>query len=265
MGVLQGVTEFLPVSSSGHLALMEQAFGVEPRLYLATALHLGTLAVIVYHFRKEIGGIVAELSTLPTRARDAESAADLLRKNEGLRLAFYVVLASVPTGVVGLGIGRIWHGMASSLVVVSAMFLITAALLVITHYLAREPTGRVGVWTAVGVGVAQGLAAAPGISRSGTTIGVALLLGVARPEAARFSFLCSIPAIVGATILEADSLSQLSRARLPGVVAGTVAAGAVGYFALVALLRFVREGRLHWFACYLVPLGVFGIVWSLIH
>jgi undecaprenyl-diphosphatase len=265
MGVLQGVTEFLPVSSSGHLALLEQAFGIPPRLHFASALHLGTLGVVVWHYRGDIAEILKDVFKAPARYRKASSLSELLESAPGLRIALHVVVASVPTALIGLGIARIWQDMAASLWVVSALLLATAAILVATRYVGRGSKGQLTVGVAILVGIAQGLAAAPGISRSGATIGVALLFGVARPEAARFSFLLSIPAILGAVLLEAETLAGLTATELPGVVAGTAAAAGAGYVALLALLRWVEEGRLHWFACYLVPLAAFGLGWSLTH
>ena len=261
-GIIQGLTEFLPVSSSGHLALFEQALGVSPRLYLTTALHLGTLSVVVFHYRRDIGRMTAEVFFTPRRLHQGTGLGELLETRPDLYLAVCVLIACLPTAVVGLGISRLWEAMAGSLVVVSVFLLLTAGILWATRYVRNRSLRPLDFRLALLIGAAQGAAAAPGVSRSGATIAVALLLGVARPDAARFSFLISIPAILGAGMLEIHSLATLSGAQLPAVAAGTVTAAVVGYGALRILLRWVDKGRLHLFAPYLLILGILGLVLS---
>jgi undecaprenyl-diphosphatase len=263
-GIVQGLTEFLPVSSSGHLALFEHALEVSPRLYLTTALHLGTLAVVVFHYRKEIFRMVVEVWTVPRRLRQGRRIGELLATRSDLNQVFCVCVACLPTAVLGLAIARWWTQVAGKLWVVSALLLVTAALLWATRSVQNEAQRPLDWRLALLVGVAQGAAALPGISRSGATIAVALLLGVSRSEAARFSFLISIPAILGAGLLEAGALADLSGAQLPPVVLGTAVSAAVGYGALRVLLHWVDQGRLHLFSPYLLMLGVLGLVLSFV-
>lgn len=263
-GVVQGLTEFLPVSSSGHLALLEQAFGVEPRLYLASALHLGTLAAVVVHYWESIQEAVRDTVSFVFHvlARGG-TLKDEWNKREGARMGTFVLVSCLPTAAVGLGVARFWKQVAGSLLLVSLGLMFTAAILLSMRFLTKDGPGGLTWKKAFWVGLAQGVAAFPGISRSGSTIAMALFLGVKREEAAKFSFLISIPAILGASLLEWESLAHVEGAQVPGVLLGTLTAGGVGYVALRLLLRWLDRGRLHLFYLYLIPLGMAGFVWSL--
>jgi undecaprenyl-diphosphatase len=261
LGFIQGLTEFLPVSSSGHLALAEQAFGLQPRLYLATALHFGTLAVVIFWFRHDLKQIGSDLLDTLKRRREGESLKALARKEGGFRTMLLVVAACVPTAAVGLTIESVWTRMAASTIWVSCLLLVTAALLLITRFVAAG-SGRLTLTAALLIGVAQGIAASPGISRSGATIAAALLLGATREQAAKFSFYIAIPAILGACILEARHLAHLDPSFLPGLLLGVAVSVVVGYFALSVLLKTVTAGRLHWYSGYLIPLGAAGLIIS---
>lgn len=264
-GIVQGLTEFLPVSSSGHLALLEQFFGMEPRLYLAAVLHLGTLGAVFVHYRKDIRYVISEsFSFLFIVARRKQRLNVAWKENQGARTGISIVAASFPTALLGIAISRIWQVFAESLLLVSIGLLFTAGMLFVIRFFAGGKKKEITLMFALFIGVAQGLAAFPGISRSGTTIAAALLLGINRKEAARFSFLISIPAILGAVLFEADTLVMIESAHIPGVVLGTVTAGMVGYLALRLLLRWLESGKLHLFYYYVLPLGLGGFLWSLL-
>ena len=262
LGFIQGLTEFLPVSSSGHLALAEQAFGLQPRLYLATALHFGTLAVVIFWFRRDLKQIGSDLLDALKRRREGQSLTALAREEGGFRTVLLTIAACVPTAAVGLTIESVWAQMAGSTIWVSCMLLVTAVLLVITRFVSAG-SGRLTLTAALFIGIAQGVAASPGISRSGATIAVALLLGATREQAAKFSFYIAIPAILGACILEARHLAGLDPAVLPGLLLGVGVSVVVGYFALSVLLKTVTAGRLHWYSGYLIPLGAAGLALTL--
>ncbi|MFH1156376.1 MAG: undecaprenyl-diphosphate phosphatase [Pseudomonadota bacterium] len=259
LGVLQGLTEFLPVSSSGHLVLGQHLFGImEPALSFDISLHVGTLAAVFLVFFREI---LAMIRALARFAGAGSGAGAMLREDMDLKLVLLILVGSVPTAVLGLVIKKYAMGAFASVGLVGVMLLLTGTFLWFTR---RLPGGGVGVpglsySKAVWIGVVQGVAVLPGISRSGSTISAALLLGVDRETAGRFSFLLSLPAILGA---EALSLRESMGTGLdldPATLYGTLAAFVVGYFALIVLLRIVRQGRLYLFAPYCWTVGLIAL------
>lgn len=265
LGAVQGVTEFLPVSSSGHLAVLKHLFGRgEVPILFDVLLHVSTLAVVVIVFRDRIGSILVSLARLvsgaggrgaTTEHRDADS-----RHAENLRIVWLAIIATVVTAVLGLGVSRLEPGQFPKLV--GALFLVTALILIGTRF-ARGSRGYEGLGPgrAAIAGFAQGLGVFPGISRAGITISAGLLSGVARREAAEFSFLISIPAILGALVLTIGDLGELgATVPLASLLAGVVTSFFVGLASLKLLLRLVHGGRLYLFAVYLIPLGILTIV-----
>jgi undecaprenyl-diphosphatase len=226
LGLLQGATEFLPVSSSGHLLLAQRLFGIrEPELAFDLLLHLGTLAAVLFFLRSEIASIVSSLFRRPDRWAAPSSW--------GRRDIWLVLVASIPTAIIG------------------ARYLVLTTLLLLTNLRFRHKADpdRIDVWEAAAIGVIQGLAVFPGLSRSGSTIILALLLGIAPRRAAKFSFLISLPAILGGAIFTLKK----GVSHLPGVapsVAGFLVALVVGYLALLLVERLVVKGRFQRFAPY---------------
>jgi undecaprenyl-diphosphatase len=269
LGLLQGLTEFLPVSSSGHLVLGGHVLGglAAGSLLFDVLVHLGTLLPVLVFYRYEL----AEVLTVPLRLGKAPLA-QLWRQDRGLRLAACVLLGTIPTGLMGVLLEDLFARLFSSLTAVGVAFLITGGILLLTRAGSRraggdEPADALLELTpvrALVIGLAQGLAITPGISRSGTTIAVGLLLGLDRAMAARFSFLLSVPAILGAVVLEARKLGDASAAPLGVFTAGAVAAAVSGYLALRWLVRLVKRGGLHWFAIYLWPLGISVLLYTLL-
>jgi len=261
LGALQGIAEFLPISSSGHLVLARQLWGLGdiPVLY-DILLHVSTLLVVVLVFRRRIAAI---LGALCRRAGGCRREAPCWEEDaENLRLLLYIILGSVPTAVVGFLLSRIEARVVADPRVVAGLFLVTAAILLST-LLGRGQKGyrELGVLAVLAIGLAQGIGVLPGISRAGITISAALLLGLERQKAGEFSFLLSIPAILGALVLQLrEGESLLHQVSLPSLSAGIVASFVVGLVALTLLLRLVRRGRLPWFAAYLVPLAVAGLI-----
>lgn len=262
LAVLQGLTEFLPVSSSGHLAVASSLFHslgtVENRpdgLFFIVMLHLGTLLAILVFYRRVMRSGARGLATgggvgeTPTRAIV-------------LRSGLLAVVATLPAVVVGLTLKKTVDEAFQNLLVPGFAFLITAALLLSTT---RMKAGLKGpaetTWLdALLVGVAQAFAITPGISRSGSTIAAALALGFSRTWAVGFSLLINVPAILGASVLVGKDLQieSLSTEVLQMTVLATILSGIVGYGAIVWLVRIVRSGRLWYFSVYLVLLS--GVV-----
>jgi undecaprenyl-diphosphatase len=251
LGALQGLTEFLPVSSSGHVAIGAHYFDVrESSLALVILLHLGTLLATVLLFRQDIAALIREAgAAMRTPER-------LFRTTEG-RTLVGILLATLVTGTLGLFLRNTAEAFAADLRLVGYGFLISSAFL-LASAVARGTSDEVSWPQAIGIGLAQGVAVLPGVSRSGVTIAVAMLLGVKSNAAFRFSFLVSLPAIIGAAAFEASGAEGLGSLGL-GAWAGGATALVTGYISLVILRQIILVGRMWTFAMYLVPLGVFLI------
>ncbi|MEM9190996.1 MAG: undecaprenyl-diphosphate phosphatase [Myxococcota bacterium] len=248
LGAVQGLTEFLPVSSSGHVALGALLLGIgDLPLEMVILVHAGTLIATLL----VVGRDVLDLDRGALRGLTHPAA--YARTNDG-RIVLGVVLGSIPTGIMGLGFKDHVETFSHDPVVIGACFLASAALLIATRF-RNGDADTLPLWAYTLVGLAQGFAILPGLSRSGTTIAVAMMLGLKPQEAFRFSFLLSLPAITGAVLLEFRDPEVLKALGSAGLIAGAVAL-VVGYFALLLLRRVVTSGRLWAFALYLIPLGV---------
>ena len=267
LGIIQGLTEFLPVSSSGHLVLFQHLFGLkEAELFFDVCVHLGTLLAVIIVFRQEIKNIIFAMMRLLSSRGPKKSALQKIESDPDLKLALLIVIGSIPTAVLGLMFHNIADRLFSSPFFTGLMLMVTGLLLWLTR---RANTGAGGTniegfsrTKAFVIGIVQGLAIIPGISRSGSTISIGLLLGINRETAARYSFLLSIPAIVGAGLLSLkDSLSETDPVIWLSLW-GAAAAALVGYTALKVLLGLVKKGHLHLFAPYCWLVGILAIVLS---
>lgn len=262
LGTIQGLTEFLPVSSSGHLVLGQHLFGLtEAKLFFDVSVHAGTLLAVMIFFRREIFSILKALvGLLVNRSGGAQPQADA-----DARLALLIVIGSVPTALIGLGFHRIADRLFSSVFIVGCCLLATGALLWATRWVRADESGppRFSAGKALVIGTVQGLAILPGVSRSGSTIAVGLFLGLPGDVAARYSFLLSIPAILGAQMLQVFDLGEPGNEAVLNtpVLAGTVAAFVVGYASLAMLVYIVNRGRMHLFApyCWIVGAGALAL------
>ena len=267
LGIIQGLTEFLPVSSSGHLVLFQQLFGLrEAELFFDVCVHLGTLVAVIAVFHREIQNIIAALLRLVSSSGEKETIMRQIESDPELKMALLIIIGSIPTAFLGLIFHRIADQLFSSSFFTGLALMVTGLLLWLTRRTKADnkKTGIEGfsITKAVIIGTVQGLAIIPGISRSGSTISIGLLLGIDRETAARYSFLLSIPAIVGAGVLNLkDGLSQTDPViRL--ALLGTAAAALVGYAALKVLLRLVKTGHLYVFAPYCWLVGIIAIFFS---
>ena len=262
LGILQGITEFLPVSSSGHLVLAQHFLQIKQQaLLLDVWLHFGTLLAIFCVLYRQIWHLI-EGAIQGSRHLFTHPAAFLNQpEGENTRLLLLVIIASIPTAFIGFFFKDTFeHLFEGNMTLLGTAFLFTAFLLFLTRFThpnqLRSGTG-ISVLQALAIGFIQGIAIIPGVSRSGSTIALALLLGVGRQEAGEFSFLIVIPAIFGAMLLE--TLHGTSALHNPGfllpALTGTAAAWIVGIFALKALLRVVNHGTLYRFAYYCLLIG----------
>jgi undecaprenyl-diphosphatase len=252
LGVVQGLTEFLPVSSSGHLVVFQRWLAVHgDDVLFDLVLHLGTLVPALWFYRADVLAVL----------RDTLAGVGPWLARPGVRLAAYVAVASVPTAAIGLAFEDTFEALFANPGAVGVAFALTGIWLALTR--GREE-GRHDLsdlpWTsALLVGLAQGIAITPGISRSGATIGAALLLGLRRDVAVKLSFLMSVPAILGAVVLRIDD-AQLEGVEPLHLLAGAVTAGGVGWFALRALVWIVTTGRVAWFSGYLFVMSALTLL-----
>ena len=267
LGIIQGLTEFLPVSSSGHLVLFQRLFGLEEaELFFDVCVHLGTLLAVMVVFRQEIKNIISALMRFISSTGSKKTISQKIESDPDLKMALLIVIGSIPTAVLGFLFRGIADRLFASAFIAGLMLMVTGLLLWLTRWAATrvEQPGadRLTPKNALIIGVVQGLAIIPGISRSGSTISIGLLLGINRETAARYSFLLSIPAIVGAGLLSLkDGLSQTDLAIRLSLL-GAAAAALVGYGALKVLLSVVKKGHLYVFAPYCWLVGILAILFS---
>ena len=266
LGVLQGVAEFLPISSSGHLIVAQNLFGLEEvPLLFDVFLHVATLLAVVLYFRKKIWELICSFARIFVPVKNP-SVVQLEKKSEDTKYIVAIILATFVTGVLGVFSSKVISEISVKAVcagfVVTALLLIFSSLLEKKHSAASETSLKSPSWKqSLAIGFAQGIGTLPGISRSGSTIAGALFCGVKRDVAGEFSFIVSIPAILGAFILELKALGEVSSSiGAEPVIAGCAAAFASGYIALSWLMKLIKKGRLEWFACYLIPVGILGII-----
>lgn len=252
LGITQGLTEFLPVSSSGHLVLFQQFVDVgNDEVLFDLVLHVGTLIPVLWFYRDWVGKLV----------RDPFVGSEPFFERTGVRWLGLLVVASIPTAIIGLTFEDHFEVLFSTPATLVVTFTITAVILLLTNRLDRSALDRDLSWKiALVLGIVQGFAITPGISRSGSTIATALMLGLNREQAARFSFLMSVPAISGGLLLKLRD-ADVSAIDLPQMALGGLAALVSGYFALVLLVQLVKRGHLSVFAWYLF--GVAGLALTL--
>jgi undecaprenyl-diphosphatase len=268
LGIIQGLTEFLPVSSSGHLVLFQKLFGMkQAELFFDVGVHLGTLVAVIVVFRREVKNIITALIQLGSLAGSKEAILQKIESDPQLKMALMIVIGSIPTAILGFLFTGIAERLFASGMITGLMLIVTGLLLWLTRRtrasVDQARSDRLTPKNALIIGMVQGVAIIPGISRSGSTISIGLLLGIDREMAARYSFLLSIPAIIGAGLLNLkDGIYQPDMA-IRATLLGFFTAALVGYAALKSLLQLVKKGRLHVFAPYCWLVGTLAIVFSL--
>lgn len=259
LGIIQGLTEFLPISSSGHLVLFQNLFGLkEPVLLFDTSLHLGTLLAVCAYFRSDLKQMVVETLKFIIDLIQGRRSLKGIREMPHVSLTLWVLVGTIPTAVIGLLFRFSLENLFWSLPRVGIMLLFTGLILAVTRMMPESYTNRssIGLLTALAVGTAQGLALIPGISRSGATIVCGMLFGVKRDLAARFSFLLSIPAIIGALGFQLDTERVNEVGMLP-LLFGFISSILIGLLALKIVMGMVRKGNLYYFTPYCWAVGLF--------
>lgn len=260
LGLIQGLTEFLPVSSSGHLTLGKALLGItEKGILFEVVVHLGTLLAVATAFWPDIVWLVRGIFAL-LPGRPSGGAATESSDSAALTYLGNLVLATIPAVLVGLLFKAEIEQAFGSPLLASMLLLVTGGILLLSR-LGRRSQGGINAKRSLLIGVSQALAILPGISRSGTTISTGMLVGVEREEAARFSFLMAVPAIAGAFVLQLKDLLDAppGHAYIFALFVGFVVAYASGLLAIKLLMRVVRRGRFDYFAWYCFAVGALGI------
>ena len=244
--------------------MLQQLLGFkEPELLVDICLHFGTLVAVCVVFFKDIRSILTTLRHLPALVQSAGGFKSLYGTDPDIRMAVLIVCGSLPTAALGLLFHEIADRLFASVAVVGMMLLVTGTLLWYTRRstVTGRPLTRMTLKDGLLIGLTQGLAILPGISRSGATISIALFLGIDRDVAGRYSFLLSLPAIIGALALSFDASLTKTPMPIDVIAAGTFAAFGMGYLALKLLLQLVRHGQLFRFAPYCWLVGIIVLAW----
>ena len=241
LGLVQGLTEFLPISSSGPLVMLQHLFGLRNMLAFDVLVHFGTLIAVLAYYRREVVNMAIS-PFYPSRTKGAR------------RTLMLIIIASLPTAVIGLGFQDFLKSTFESPAAVGLFWLVTAGLLFAASRLREgfDMADRMAISDALLIGLFQGIAILPGISRSGATLAAGVLCGLRPKEAANFSFLLAIPAVLGANLLELDDFNALTGGDWEIYIVGAVAAAVSGYAAIWMLLKLLQRRIISPFAWYCV-------------
>lgn len=266
LGAVQGISEFLPISSSGHLVLVPTLLGIETGLAFDTILHIGTLVAIFTFFWKDIINLIKGfiLSII-----DLTEGVDIFKRElhrvPEKRFAWLIIVGTIPTGIMGILLKDAIETIFRGTLFVGIFLLVTAAVL---YYSERHSSGQItqkdmSFKQALIVGICQGLAVFPGISRSGSTIASGLCLGLNREYAARYSFLLSIPAVIGAGLIQIKDIATLD-ASASVLLAGFISSVIFGYLSIKLLMKMIKGWSLDIFAYYCTIIGIITIILSVV-
>lgn len=256
LGIIQGLTEWLPISSSGHLALAQHVMGGKPPVLFDITVHMGSVIVLIIYFWKDIKQVLGSLVSKDKKSKKVKA---------GRRTAWYIVLALIPTGIIGLIIDKFVEELVfTSLPILGTCFIMTGVILIMTLWARpRKDIFKTGNEDAILMGVAQGLAVLPALSRSGSTIGIGLLRGLKNETAGKLSFLMAIPAVLGAMLLSVkDFFEAGSEVNVAAFAIGTLASMVVSYITLALLMRILKGKGFHNFAYYCFTIGAIVLVLS---
>lgn len=274
LGLIQGITEFLPVSSSGHLAIFQYIFKVntDTGMLFEVMLHLGTLISVCIVFWKDIRKLFIEgihilvdaFVNLKIKFTKSDEKYRRIVTNAYRKFVLLILATSVPTALIGLILNNVMDAATSSLLVPGICLIINAIILLVVGSLpgGKKKVKKTSYKEAAVIGVAQGLAVLPGISRSGSTISACLGLGFDRSFAVKYSFIASLPAIIGANLLELRHLGEAvsSGGEILYYVVGMIVAGIAGYICIRIMMRVVSEKKFSYFAYYCAIVGVISLI-----
>ncbi|MFQ5685781.1 MAG: undecaprenyl-diphosphate phosphatase [Candidatus Scalindua sp.] len=266
LGAIQGLTEFLPISSSGHLVIFKSFLDLETQgVIWEISLHFGTLLAILGVFYKDILMIIKSVYLSCIKLFTGESIVNIFRNDPNTRIFLLIIVGTIPTVIIAFSFRSSFESLFNKPVAAGYMLLVTGAVLWFTRYNFKTDGNKknLGIFDALIVGAVQGLAITPGISRSGTTIAAATFRGVDRETAARFSFLLAIPVILGAMAMMVKETVALKNGEISFLITGSVVAAITGYISLHILIKIVKTGKLHLFSYYCWPVGLFAVLFFL--
>lgn len=260
LGLIQGLTEFLPISSSGHLVLGKELLGgdFEKNITFEVVVHFGTLCSILLYYKKEIAAILLSIWEL---LKNPAELSERYEDDKNIKLSWFILISMIPAMIIGFTMEDLIEETFLSPLPVSIMLLVTGAILFSTRF-RKEYPNRLTKGSAFGIGLAQAFAILPGISRSGSTISLGLYLGIKREEVANFSFLMVIPVIGGAMLLKTIEMIEVGVPfeTMWGLIIGFITSFVSGYFALKYLIILLRHKGIHPFAWYCWAIGIIGLI-----
>ncbi len=264
LGVVQGLTEFLPVSSSGHLVLFQNLLGMkEPMLGFDLVLHLGTLVAVFIYFRRDFLQMIQQSVLFLMQFPGSKDRGALYEQYPYALEAGMVVLACVPTVLIGIAFKDAFETLFGSVFAVGVAWIVMSFILIASRKFPKgdRTLNLMNHQDAFLIGLAQGVSIIPGISRSGSTILGGMLCGIEKKEAARFSFWLSVPAILGAFIFKLDDGIDFFQTNPLALVSGFLASAVVGYITIAFLLNIMVRGRFHLFGYYCLAIGLFTVIY----
>lgn len=266
LGLVQGLAEFLPISSSGHLALLQQWFGIDENkvLLFAVLLHVGTLISVFVVYWKDIWELIVELCLT---IRDLVTGKGLRLEERPVRkLGVMIIVATIPTAIIGLLFNDLFDKLYTSVLPIGIGLIITGFLLILAERTGNSIRGidRMNFRNALFIGTVQGIAICPGISRSGSTLFGSLICNLDRKFAVKFVFLISIPSILGSAIMEAPDAIEagMDMAQLGPVIVGMAVAAISGLIAIKTMIKIVSDKKLSYFSYYVWVLGAIVVLYS---
>ena len=249
LGIIQGLTEFLPVSSSGHLVIFQSLLAVPHSIAFDVVVHLATALAVVVFFWKDIIKILDPRSEIRTR-----------------KLLLYLIIGTIFTGILGLGFKDFFESLFSSVFAVGCFLILNGTFILLGEWIGKgkRKLEDMNIWDAVLIGLAQGCAIAPGLSRSGTTISASLGRNLDRTLAARFSFLLSVPAILGAGLIQSKTIIKAGTIGigLGPLLLGFAAAFISGWFAIKIFMNIIQRTSIRAFAYYCFAIGIIVVILS---
>ena len=267
LGIIQGLTEFLPVSSSGHLTIASNLFGLsgEENLTFTVVVHIATVCSTLVILWKEIVWIFKDLFA-------KQSWRSYSGLNDGTHFAINILISMIPIAIVGFFFKEsVEEIFGSGMLIVGIMLLVTASLLAFSYFAKPRQRENISGWHALIIGIGQAIAVLPGLSRSGTTIATGLLLGNKKEKLAQFSFLMVIPPILGEALLDIKDIAEVGFSTAMNGISplalglGFLAAFITGCLACQWMVNLVKKGKLVWFAVYCAIIGIFAITYACLH
>lgn len=276
LGFVQGLTEFLPVSSSGHLSIMKQIFHIDTGgMFFDVLLHIGTLIAVFFVYYKDIFKMIVEgfaiigdffvnaATLIGNKIHHTDNPYRKVVNNSYRKFVMLVIVSTIPTGIIGIVAADLVSASEQILIIPGICLIITAVLLFVSDHLrdGEKTPKNISYTNAFVVGICQGLATMPGLSRSGTTITACLASGMNRRFAVKYSFIMSIPAILGALVFEIKDVefAALGAADVTNYLVGTLVAAVVGYICIKTMLVVVRKKKFTFFAIYCLIIGAVSI------